>query len=513
MQHLFKCSRQLTFEEFALRVAQNVKRLPASDAALVGKDVSGSAVVSLTATTPDARIWRKFHELYEVHLIGTNAVSSLTNLFIEQLLKQFQVVQAGETITVGVDEFMKRHMFRASTIALAGPKLFETAPELEKDFWDYDQSFMSLLYGLPRFMCRRGYDARDKCLESVKRWLRQGWQDQDWDTVNATNPVWEENFGSCLLRQREVAMEKYGVSLEGRASFEMGLIWSINSNAIPLTSWIIIEVLSRPHLHREIRHEIDRVVDARLLAQAISSSSGPPSSTTDTAASVPNPSPNTTILDITALKALPVLNAVYQECLRLRTSVFVVRKLRAPIHDVDGYTLKKDNLVIAASYLAHRDPAFWGIVPKYPAHEFWAERWLPQPLSYSQTQTASNDSITTQPEVLTHNSSHSNVSKSAGTFFPYGGGAAMCPGRNYARQEILAAVALFFAVFGDQIEPLHFVDRHGKYSERGPELGQQARGVAKIDRDLLLKLSPRREQESSGGSDGRDMYVMDGEVS
>ncbi|KAF7557880.1 hypothetical protein G7Z17_g254 [Cylindrodendrum hubeiense] len=444
VQQIFRCSKELTFEEFALRVAQKVKRLPAKDAALVAKDLSGSSRQPLTETRDEDRIWRKFHEIYESHLIGSNAVSALTELFINTMIDQLNTISTDTPLECGVDEFMKHHMFRASTIALAGQGVFDADPKFAEVFWEYDEDFMTLLYGLPKFLCRRGWDARDKCLETVKTYLGRAWEQLDWGACQETDPDWEPNFGSKLVREREVAMEKYGIGLDGRASFQMGLIWSINSNAIPMTSWVIIEILRRPELFQRIKEEVAAVVDMDGLKKRQAASGDDSQS----------------LINIAELKKLPLLNSVYLECLRLRSSVFVVRKLRNSI-ELDGYMLKEGNLVLAPSYLAHNEPGVWAS-PAHPPEEFWPERFI--------------------------KSSNGNAQSgiSAGKFFPYGGGSAMCPGRNYAKQEILSAVVLFFSHF--DVEPLHFIDRNGKPSERGPEVGKEARGVARVDRDLLVRL-------------------------
>lgn len=209
-----------------------------------------------------------------------------------------------------------------------------------------------------------------------------------------------------------------------------------------MTSWVIIEILQRPEIFQQIKEEIATVVDKDYLKRRQSASDKDS-----------QPSINTT-----ELKKLPLLNSVYLECLRLRSSVFVVRKLRDSI-ELDGYMLKEGNLVLAPSYLAHNDPSAWS-TPAHPPEEFWPERFVKD----------------------------GNVQGGipAGKFFPYGGGTAMCPGRNYAKQEILSAVVLFFAHF--DVEPLHFIHRDGKPSDRGPEVGKEARGVARVDRDLLVRL-------------------------
>jgi cytochrome P450 len=211
-----------------------------------------------------------------------------------------------------------------------------------------------------------------------------------------------------------------------------------------MTSWVIIEILRRPELFQRIKSEIATVVDQDQIAKR-------------------RANPDDTkhpLIDIAGLKKLPLLNSVYMECLRLRSSVFVVRKLRTSI-ELDGYTLKEGNLVLAPSYLAHNDPDIWSSSMHSPG-EFWPERFLKESSGGSQS------------------------GISAGKYFPYGGGTAMCPGRYYAKQEILCAVTLFFALF--YVEPLHFVKPDGKPSERGQEVGREARGVARVDRDLLVKL-------------------------
>lgn len=215
-----------------------------------------------------------------------------------------------------------------------------------------------------------------------------------------------------------------------------------------MTSWIIIEILRRPEIHKRIKEEISTVMNRDVVLSQDST----------------NGASSRSAVDIQALKRLPLLNSIYLECLRLRSSVFVVRKLRNTV-DLDGYSLQAGNLILAPSYLAHKDPTVWS-TPEHPPEELWPERFMRQEGGGGKAAGA--------------------ATLHAGKFFPYGGGSAMCPGRNYAKQEILVAVALFFGCF--EVEPLHFVDERGRYSERGPEVGREARGVARVDRDLRVRI-------------------------
>lgn len=171
-------------------------------------------------------------------------------------------------------------------------------------------------------------------------------------------------------------------------------------------------------------------------------------------------------LDVQAALALPLLNSCYSECLRLRASVQAIRELRTEIQ-LGGYTLKPGNLIMAPSWLAHYDEATWA-VDGHGATTFYADRFL-------------RPGKNGQPSVF-HNPA------TAGQFFPYGGGAAICPGRFYARAEMLAAVALF--LFRLDVRPLGYVDDRGRPA-RKPAMGTETRGTMRLDSDLKVLLRPR----------------------
>jgi hypothetical protein len=77
---------------------------------------------------------------------------------------------------------------------------------------------------------------------------------------------------------------------------------------------------------------------------------------------------------------------------------------------------------------------------EHPATTFWAERFL-------QSDHRGRDSVT------------SSQSK-PGRYFPCRGGSSMCPGRFFAKQEILTAVAIMILKF--DIHCIKFVHHNGK---------------------------------------------------
>ncbi|KAI9783662.1 MAG: hypothetical protein M1839_003510 [Geoglossum umbratile] len=450
VQTIFRNSRDLAFEWFNIRVLQSVLGMPLEDARKLEDDRSGSAAVPLSEGTGDGgRIWRRLLDIFHTTLSGNRIVASMTDRFVGEFGRRLD--DAPAPILTPLYRFLWQHMFDSSTVTLVGPRVLEEHPTFAQDFWDFDERFITLLYGTPRFLCRRGWGARDRCLAATRRYLKRAWEGFEWEDEGKKGLDWEVNFGNRALRLREQALAEYGISLDGRASLEFGMIWalakiapiltwqegSINSNAIPVAGWMLIEILQDPDLHQRVRAEVMTVVLA-------------PESEGDSAAR----------LDPGKLADLPLLKSIYMECLRLYASIPLTRMLRTNM-DVDGYTLRAGNFILAPSYLAHYNEDAWS-TPGHPAHTFWAERFLRK--GNETTKVASGD------------------------FFPYGGGLFACPGRHFAKQELLAAVALMLIKF--DFEFIGYVDRSGNSSTRGPKFMEhyESGGVVQPDRDLLVRI-------------------------
>jgi cytochrome P450 len=174
-------------------------------------------------------------------------------------------------------------------------------------------------------------------------------------------------------------------------------------------------------------------------------------------------------LDIPALIALPWLLAVYTETLRLRIHFNVTREITQDI-EVDGHILKAGHIVVAPTYIAHTTDPSW-TTEEYPAKEFYPERFL------------IFDEKGSTPKF--------SAGRTGGKMFPYGGGIYLCPGRHFAKQEIMAAIVLMILRF--DFEVLGYVKMDGTRSERGPRLDEEFAGSGTMppDRDMKVRFRKR----------------------
>lgn len=131
-------------------------------------------------------------------------------------------------------------------------------------------------------------------------------------------------------------------------------------------------------------------------------------------------------IDLAILSSQPLLNSVLHETLRRYVDSLVTRQLTSDTI-LDGYLLKKDDLIMAPSSMSQHDSTFWEEEQGPSANTWYAERFL-------------KHNPTTEKDEF-------SSSWTSGKFFPFGGGGYVCPGRVFAKQEILLALAAFFLQF------------------------------------------------------------------
>jgi len=279
-------------------------------------------------------------------------------------------------------------------------------------------------------------------------WQRQMLEECGNEAVDPDGDVeWEPVFGSRANRARQKYYTARGLNIRARAGMDLGFLFGLSSNAIPAAGWMLMHTLN-PNGDRSL---LGRVVEELRSAERADGS-----------------------LDIPTLVNLPLLQSVFNEVLRLYVDVLVTRELKRDLtlpldRDRERQTvLPKGGIVMAPSWLGHRDEALW-VDP--PFNQFYAERFL-------------DTDPETGKQCFTTNGTN-------GKFFPFGGGKTICPGRVFAKQEVLASVATVLLSF--DIENLGFVDEQGKSTETFPGLRKAyaGSGIMAMDGDMRVKIKRR----------------------
>ncbi len=230
IQALFKMSRHLSSDQLERQIMKSVLHLSDHDI-----DVAQQPARDDKGKVTDMGKRNRVHDIekiYENFLLPPHAVNSLTrkflDLFSETLDKAPEIPpllesssREAEWGTVNFYDWLKNHMFMASTTAFLGSRVLEMNPDFAKDFWVFEENFLNLVYGLPRFLARSGNEARDRLVDSATQWLEDA---QSHGDVENTED-WDPYFGSRFVREREKMDQKMGLGTKSRASIKVGLVF------------------------------------------------------------------------------------------------------------------------------------------------------------------------------------------------------------------------------------------------------------------------------------------------
>ena len=136
----------------------------------------------------------------------------------------------------------------------------------------------------------------------------------------------------------------------------------------------------------------------------------------------------------TSLCSDPLLQSVYAETLRLHVAIFVLRSSDRSDVDIRGWRVPRGAPILVSAYDAQMAPEDW--TPSDDPHvkpvtDFWAERFL-------QNSGLEGDAAF-------------GLKDRAGNWLPYGGGTRTCPGRHFAKLEIISSLAIMLTLFDIEI--------------------------------------------------------------
>jgi hypothetical protein len=441
VEAMFQSTKYISSEKFVRMIMQYGLNMPLEDVNKILRKYPknpGAGQDSIKAKAMYSQ-----DPLFQKYLFSQDAVNALTTKFIEvfkDALENDTVIPTkGEMVTIDLFTWLKGRMFIGTTTSIFGSYILEVYPNIGDDFFAFDSGFLKIVYGTPKFLAGDVYAALKRLLKGTERWLNEALPKLDGQLDPINGPEWEPYLGCRLEKARQNLFDEAGLSMKAKASQEVGLLFGVTSNAIPATGWMLFHIIMSPQ---------------DLLPRVLSEIS-----------TAHNPDGT---LDIPKLITLPLFLSIYTETLRMYVAVNVTREIHADFV-IDGHLLKKGNTIMAPSWLGHRDPDVWtNLHPDHPPVDvFYAERFLRQ----------EGDKIVCSTAGLN------------GKYFPYGGGAHICPGRVFAKQEILAAAALVLLSF--DFEFVGWVNPFSKdKEERFPRTkkGYVGNGVVAADRDMRVRI-------------------------
>ncbi|KAK0634376.1 cytochrome P450 [Bombardia bombarda] len=456
---VFRKSKQVANKSTTLFALEYLLGMPKVAVRLFLADDSGMGIIPRKGSTVQADRRINF-------LIAHSATKLLQGTHLEALNKRYLTI-----LLRNIDALVC--MIAGSSVeAIAGSKLQELYPTFVEDLSLFTSYVPKFLHLLPRWLIPDAFRVRERLLTGIKAWHAHAHQHSDCNKIGLDDPEWEPYFGIKLVRRRQqYALKLKEMTADARATEDLGLLFASTTNVVPSAFWFILEVLRDPVLQSRLKAEV-----------AASSANTRPSSEEE--ATTMTTTTTTAVFNNAVLVAQPLLQSAYAECLRLYVTMSVTRVAEhADVH-IAGYTLPKDSFVVMYSHLLALDADAWtraGRVLTKPLEEFDAERFLVAPewvrpppqgsleareaekrdadvkvkaiINISTTagktgEVARENNGKKDPNtILSYDGRRFSMDGLLGLWIPYGGGDHICPGRHFAKQEIILTFAALFTLF------------------------------------------------------------------
>jgi len=220
--------------------------------------------------------------------------------------------------------------------------------------------------------------------------------------------------------------------------------YSLNGNTTQIVAWCLFEIIKDPALLRQVREEITTAL------------------TTDESGN--------RAIDNKALVNLPLLQSIFTEAIRLHFSINITREVVGPVQ-IEGHELEKGSILQVSTEIVHYDEDIWG-APGHPAGKFWAERHIKH-VETPDGRTARQFSLLGR----------------AYDYLPFGGGVTICPGRFFAKQEVMLTVAILVSRFDVEFDAWTNLE-DGSVSDRPARNDAWFSGSAAMppDRDMRVRM-------------------------
>ncbi|KAH6689456.1 cytochrome P450 [Plectosphaerella plurivora] len=442
---MFRERSGLSPDRFLMMVMGNVEGMTREDLKMYTTDGSGRGKKpreGWEGFPPHKRVWARQRAVAHDVLGRKVETDGLAERFQGFFGERIEMREVGVWEQVVLGDVLRGEMAEAASRAMVGTEVFEMVPDLVERFWRYDAVALRLMLGMPQWWDREAYRVRDGLLEVLEGYLQdvlgRVTLDDEGKFVKGNgeddDPDWEPMLGSRFNRSVAGFGLSAGLSMRAVAGGMAMSMFGLNSNSIPVTQWAVFELVRDKELLAAVREEV---------APALRGG----------------------VFDIEMLEGMPLLQAVYLETMRLHVAISITREAVEDVR-IDGFDIPKGRMVQAPTSFGGEDEAVWG-----------------EDVGVWRPGRHLRDDGKGGREFV--------VSAKAGEFFPYGGGATVCAGRHFAKQEIMLGVAVMVSRF--DIEFVEWTMLDGGVSEREARGDVRYVGAAAVPPDRDMRVRWRRQ--------------------
>lgn len=425
-------------------------------------DDTGRFKTPAPGTEHKQRMWVHWHNSAHQFMNTHRGASDLAKWYYKRFQARMDTIFSEEetcgkfALEMGILKFVQTHVTETAAEAFGGEEFLKKCPEYLQVMRECEAVSTQLVFGPPKWLNPGPWKIRQKWFdvnetfmnEALPRWKKKR---QELTEKGQASNKWE--WDPILGCPYSVALVEWSVNANHSPQTSARLfgagVMAQNGNTIPAIAWAMMLMLTCPDavwLQQEIRKEAEATIRPNIKDGA------------------------TPEIDIKKLCNMPVSQAVYAETLRLKSAFNITRDATRDV-EFGGVKVEKGSWIQAPQLLAHLDP-IWEEAG-HPPTEFWPFRFL----------TIAQDEITGEKK------QQFEMKGERGSYwFPFSGGFTMCPGRGFAKQEMILTVAMMVMMFEFEVVGWETLDGKPSSQPAGNKLNLFTFAP---DRELKVKVRRR----------------------
>jgi hypothetical protein len=229
VQAVLRNSGNLSSDELFFMAIQQLDAVTKDDVQKFKNDKSGRSHIAVGNVKEEDRLWAPNHRLFIDYLASPQAVQVMSKKFYEMFEGVIGKREKGQWEEVRLYKFLQTEMVECAITSLSGSEILKMNPGFIDAMWKFDAGVYPLALGIPKFLYKKAYVARDAFHEMGEKWMKYAWEKYDWSGPDVD---WDPIFGARFSRIHSKFLKDREFDMRSRVGMHLGSTWAYDKLSV-----------------------------------------------------------------------------------------------------------------------------------------------------------------------------------------------------------------------------------------------------------------------------------------